>query len=328
MGLQLTTSQTNTYQKHFAKRFLATLKDTLVMDQFARKEPLPKGQGADTVRFFVEPEGVLGDVLTLAENTVENTTFSDNDLVEVDAQLSFFGDKQKISNRLSLTSFFDRVKSSHRKMALSAALKFDYLMSEACVTGQSLAGHKRYAGGAANFAALQALSAANGAWTPILGLAAVTVLKNKKALPVQGDDYITVVPPAIAYDLVQHTKWEEPSKYAGAKQIFKRELGRLYGTRYVEHTQPWIEDGAGGAENTYAAAGNIYSVLTLGDESFGAVELAGGNSPYKPSMTILDKADKSDPHNQFIVTSWAAYFVAKTLSTKRYVNTRCKTTFA
>jgi N4-gp56 family major capsid protein len=326
MGLQLTTNQTNQYQKHFRKRFLETLKDTLVMEQFALKEPLPRGQGADTVRFFIEPEGAMADVLTLAENAVENSTFSDNDLTEVDVQLDFFGDKQKISNRLSLTSFFDRVKSSHRKMALSAALKFDYLATEALVTAQALAAHKRYAGGAANFAALQALSAANGAWTPTLGLAAKTQLKKTKVNPAQGQDFVHLVPPDIAFDLMQHTKWEEPSKYAGAKQIFKGELGRLYGARYVEHTNPWIENGAG-SEGAYVANGNIFSVVTLGDEAFGCVDLAGGNSPYAPSMTILDKPDKSDPHNQFIVTAWQAYFKAKALAQKRYAVTRCKTTF-
>jgi N4-gp56 family major capsid protein len=326
MGLQLTTNQTNQYQKFFAKRFQNTLKDTLVMDQFARKESLPKGQGADSVRFFVEPEANIADVLTLVENTLENTTFSDNDMVEVDVSLGYFGDKQKISNRLSLTSFFDRVKSSQRKMALSAALKFDFMMTDACVQAQTLAGHKRYAGGATSLATLQALANAAAAWTPILGLAAVTQLKNKKVLPCQGEDYITIVPPAIAFDLVQHAKWEEPAKYAGAKQIFKRELGRLYGTRYVEATYPFQENGAG-TEFTYVGGGNVYSVLTLGDEAFGAVELAGGNSPYKPSMVILDKPDKSDPHNQFIVTAWSAYFAAKALATKLYCNTRCKTTF-
>lgn len=328
MGLQLTTNQTNAYQKHFAKRFLKTLKDTLVMEQFALKEPLPQGQGADTVRFFIEPAGVMADVLTLAEDTLENTTFSNNDLTEVDVQLGFFGDKQKISNRLSLTSFFDRIKSSHRKMSLSAALKFDYMMTEALVTVQATAGHKRYAGGAANFAALQALSAANGAWTPILGLASTTKLKKAKVLKAQGEDYVHIVPPDISYDLQQHTKWETPALYAGAKQIMKGEIGRLYGARYIEHTNPWIEDGAAGAENTYAAAGNIFSVLTLGDEAFGCVDLAGGNSPCKPSMTILDKPDKSDPHNQFIVTAWSAYFVAKALAQARYTVTRCKSTFA
>lgn len=328
MGLQLTTNQTNQYQKHFRKRFLETLKDTLVMDQFALKEPLPQRQGADTVRFFAEPQGNRADVLTLAEGTLENSTFSDNDLTEVDIQLAFYGDKQKISNRLSLTSFFDRVKSSHRKMALSAALKFDYLATEALVTVQDTTGHKRYAGGAANFAALQALSAANAAWTPILGLASRTQLKKAKTPGVQQGDYVHLVPPDIAYDLMQHAKWETPANYAGAKQIFKGELGRLYGARYVEHTQPWIEDGAAGAENTYAAAGNIFSVITLGMEAFGVVELAGGNSPYAPSMTILDKPDKSDPHNQFIVTSWQAYFAAKALQEVRYTVTRCKSTFA
>lgn len=327
MGLQLTTNQVNQYQKHFAKRFLKTLKDTLVMEQFALKEPLPSGQGADTVRFFIEPEANMADVIALAENVVENATFSDNDLTEIDCQLDFWGDKQKISNRLSLTSFFDRVKSSHRKMALSSALKFDYLMTEAVVTAQALAGHKRYAGGAASFAALQALSAANGAWTPILGLTTVTQLKIKKVNKAQGEDFVHVVPPHIAFDLQQHAKWENPALYAGAKQIMKGEIGRLYGGRYVEHTNPWIEDGAAGAENTYAAAGNIFSVLTLGDEAFGCVDLSGGNSPYKPSMTILDKADKSDPHNQFVVTAWQAYFKAKTLAQKRYTVTRCKSTF-
>lgn len=327
MGLQLTSNQTNAYQKHFAKRFITTLKDTLVMEQFAQKEPLPSGQGADTVRFFVEPEANMADVIALSEDTVENATFSDNNLTEIDVQLDFWGDKQKISNRLSLTSFFDRVKSSHRKMALSSALKFDYLMTEALVTAQAIAAHKRYAGGAANWAALQALSAANGAWTPLLGLAAKTLLKKKKVVPALGEDFVHIVPPDIAYDLQQHTKWEEPAKYAGAKQIFKGELGRLYGARYVEHTNPWIEDGAAGTENTYAAAGNIFGVVTLGDEALGAVDLAGGNSPYKPSMTILDKADKSDPHNQFIVTAWQAYFKAKALAQKRYVVTRCKSTF-
>jgi len=328
MGLQLTTNQTNQYQKHFAKRFLNTLKDTLVMDQFATKEPLPAGNGADTVRFFVEPNGDMNDVIALAEGTVENTTFSDNNLVETDVQLDYFGDKQKISNRLSLTSFFDRIKSSQRKMGLSAALKFDYLMTAALVTVQATAGHKRYAGGAANFAALQALSAANGAWTPILGLANSTQLKNDKVAKAQGEDFIHVIPPNISFDLMQHSKWENPALYSGAKQIMKGEIGRLYGARYVEHTNPWIEDGAAGAENTYAAAGNIYGVLTLGDEALGAVDLASpGVSPYKPSMTILDKADKSDPHNQFIITAWAAYFKAVALSQKRYVVTRCKTTF-
>ena len=63
MGLQLTSNQTNAYQKHFAKRFISTLKDTLVMEQFAQKRTAPSGQGADTVRFFVEPEANMADVI-------------------------------------------------------------------------------------------------------------------------------------------------------------------------------------------------------------------------------------------------------------------------
>lgn len=328
MGLQLTTNQTNTYRTHFSKRLLKTLQETVVLEQFATKESLPQGQGADTVRFFIEPDGRAADVVELAENTVENSTFSDNDLGYVDVQLKQWGDKMKISNRLSLTSFFDRLKSGTRKMGLSAGYFCDGLIRDELVSAQATAGHKRYAGGAANFNALVALTAANSVWTPINGLAAVTQLKTSKATPFADGDFITVVPPEVSFDLVQHPKWEEPAKYAGSKQIFKRELGRLYGTRYVEATNPWREANTIDTEGTFAANGAIYSILTLGEEAVGFVDLAGGNSAFKPKMNILDKADKSDPHNQFIIPVWSAYARAKVLAQKRYVVTRCKTTFA
>lgn len=327
MGLQLTSNQTNTYRTHFSKRFLKVLGETVVLEQFATKEGLPQGQGADTVRFFVEPDGRAADIIELAENTVENATFSDNDLTYVDAQLKFWGDKMKISNRLSLTSFFDRLKSGTRKMGLSAGYFCDQLIRNELVTAQDVTGHKRYAGGAANYNALVALSAANATWTPILGLAARTRLRKSKATPFSDGDFVTVIPPDIAYDLVQHTKWEEPAKYAGAKQIHKFEIGRLYGTRYVEATNPFTEAATNDTEGTYAADGPIFSVLTLGEECVGFVDLAGGKSAMKPSIDILDKADKSDPHNQFIVAAWSAYAIAKVLSKRRYVVTRCKSTF-
>ena len=57
----------------------------------------------------------------------------------------------------------------------------------------------------------------------------------------------------------------------------------------------------------------------------GRVELRETNGDRR--VTILDKADKSDPHNQFIIPVWSAYARAKTLAKKRYVVTRCKTTF-
>lgn len=337
MAVQLTTDRTHEYQKHFSKRFLKTLQETIVYEQFAVKEPLPQGEGSDTVRFFIDPDGNADDVIALAENTVENTTFSSLDLGYIDVQLDYWGDKQKISNRLSLTSFFDRLKKSTKKMSLSAAYYCDRLMRNELVTAQDQAGYRRYAGGATSFNALVALTAANSSWTPMLGLAAVTKLRIGKATPAEGDkgkeneaamgNFVTVVPPEIAFDLVQHAKWEEPAKYAGSTQIFKRELGRLWGTRYIEATNPFREAATDDTQGTFAADGAIYSVVTLGEEAFGFVDLKGGNSPFRPKMTILDKADKSDPHNQFTVVAYAAYGKAKALSKSRYVVTRCKTTF-
>lgn len=327
MAVQLTSNQTDTYQKHFSKRLLKTLQETVVLEQFATKEGLPQGNGADTVRFFIEADGRAADVVELAENAVENTTFSDNDLGYVDVQLKFWGDKMKISNRLSLTSFFDRLKSGTRKMGLSAGYFCDELIRNELVTGQVTAGHRRYTGGATTFNGLVALSAANSSYNPLHTLAAVTQLKKAKATAFGDGDFVTVIPPEVSFDLVQHAKWEEPAKYAGSKQIFKRELGRLYGNRYVEATNPYREAKVNDSAGTYLETGDIYNVLTLGEEAVGFVDLAGGNSPFKPKITILDKADKSDPHNQFIIPVWSAYARAKMLAQKRFVVTRCQTTF-
>ncbi|HWA07930.1 MAG TPA: N4-gp56 family major capsid protein [Opitutaceae bacterium] len=328
MGVQLTTNQTSQYRQHFIKRFLKTLTDDLVLEQFALKEGLPTAQGAKSVSFFCEPSGSADDVLTLAEDTLENSTFSSNDLTEVQVPLQFFGDKQKISNLLSLTSFFDRIKSSTRKMGLSAAIFCDNLQRNAIVTGQDLSGHKRYGGAQTTFNGLVGTAASSAVWTPLNGLTAVTQLKTAKATRLPGGDFITVVPPQVSFDLQQHSKWENASLYSGSKQLFKGELGRLYGTRYVEATNPFLEDSNNGTEGSYnGTTGSIYSVITLGEEAFGFVDLQGAASPMKPSMNILNKADKSDPHNQFTVVSWAGYAASKIVAKKRCVVTRVKTTF-
>jgi len=50
--------QTLALQRYFSKELLNTIEQTLVLDQFATKQPLPEKSGSKTMRFFRYQRGM------------------------------------------------------------------------------------------------------------------------------------------------------------------------------------------------------------------------------------------------------------------------------
>ena len=69
---------------------------------------------------------------------------------------------------------------------------------------------------------------------------------------------------------------------------------------------------------------DIISSLALGQEAIGVPQIAG-NNPFAPRIDVLDRPDKSDPHNQNIVVATTAYFTALRLNPNYYVRHMTKT---
>jgi len=323
MGNNTTTSLSGQYQRHFSKELLDHAIDTLVLNQFAKSADLPKNLGSKTVKFFRPVAGASSNVQTLVEGT-PITTFTSMSYEEVDVDLTQYGEAMKFTDILGWTSLFNVLKDGVVLMGEDCALKADDITLASIIGGSPV---KRYSGGAANFNALVALTNAQGKFDTGDALDAMTNLVINKAPRVNGE-YIAIVPPQIARDLMLDTTWLDVSKYAAAKQIFKGEIGSLMGVRFIMTTNTWGEDTTNDTEGTRdTASPGIFSTIVTGRDSFGCVKLSG-SSHAKPQVIIADKADKADPLNQVMTAGWKAYYAAKMLNPNWCVVVRSRSEYA
>lgn len=318
-GTNTTSVFTSQFRRFYEKNLLEHAINTLQLDKFAKMADLPKQQGSKTIRFFRPIIADSSRVATLTEGT-PISTFQQMDYETVDVDLVQYGEAMKFSDILGYTQLLNVMKDGIVLMGEDAALKADDLTLAAICAGTST---KRYSGGAANFAALSALSAGSAVFSGKNGLDACTTLKINKA-PRIGGEYIGIVPPQISRDIQQDATWIDVSKYAAARQVFKGEIGSLFGIRYVETTNAWIE---GSTEGTRDNGGAIYSSIFTGRDSYGVTKLSG-DSPYKPAVIVVDKADKADPLNQTMTAGWKAFYAAMLLNGNWCVVNRSKTLYS
>jgi len=135
---------------------------------------------------------------------------------------------------------------------------------------------------------------------------AVRTLKRNNAKPLEGGDYVAIVEPGTTYDLQSDTKWEQAAQYAGSRQIFTGEIGRLYGVRFVETTNAKKFPGAG------AAGVDVYCTLVIGKDAYGVVDVAGSGN-VQNIIKPHGSAGTADPLNQRGTSGWKALFTTKIL---------------
>jgi N4-gp56 family major capsid protein len=325
MATNTTTTLTTEYQRKFSKDLLDHAVQQVRLNDFAVQKDLPQNAGATGVRFFRRVQASDANVQTLTEGT-PISTFTDLSYTAIDVDLTQIGEAAKFTDILSWTGLLDALKDGIALMGEDCALKADSVTRNEVVINTTAAGQKRYAQGAANWAALAAASTANAVIVRTDWLDAVTRLKVNRA-PTFGGYYVAVLPPQVSRDVMEDGDWIEASKYGAPNQLFKGELGRMDGIRFVEATNPFIENGSGGAEGTFAASGNIFTTVITGQGGYGVTKLSG-TSPFKPQVIICNKADKSDPLNQLITAGWKAYYAAKLLNTSWVCTLRSKSGFA
>jgi N4-gp56 family major capsid protein len=326
MSVNNTTTLANQFQRKFQKDLLDHAVQNLRLNEFAIQKDLPKNLGAKTVRYFRRVAASAANVQTLTEGT-PTAARTDLSYVPIDVDLQQIGEVMEGTDILSWTQLLDWMKDGIELLGEDCALKADEVTRNEIVINQTVAGQRRYSQGAADWATLAAASVPNASIVRTDWLDAVTRLKVNIA-PTFGGYYVAVVPPQVSRDVMEDGDWLEASKYGAPDQLFKGELGRMDGLRFVEATNPFIEDGAAGAQNTFAAAGNIFTTIITGKGGYGVVKLAGTQSPMKPQVIICNTADKSDPLNQKITVGWKAYYNSKLLNTAWVATLRSKSGFA
>ena len=118
--------------------------------------------------------------------------------------------------------------------------------------------------------------------------------------PREGEDYVGVVHPSVGYDIKGDSLWKDPHTYVDTKEIYKGEIGSLYGVRFVENTNA-LELVASGSAST-----DVMQSYFIGHQGFGISEL------YNPQI-IVKNPNPASTLNLNASYGWKGAFATRAL---------------
>jgi N4-gp56 family major capsid protein len=324
-----TGSVTAQFQTYFSKALLERALPLLQMEQFAQKTPYPtKTGGNKTIRFFRFSDPSISAIAQLSEGTTPSSGDErDLTLSSVEATLVQYGSKIILTDVLLATELFSHLAQATKQLGEDAALHADTLCHRALVqdsststgTGVAVKSYARYAQNGTNGTTFATNSTPNSSITATDLLDGATSLFIARAPKIK-DGYALVAHPAVIRDLQQDDDWLKVSSYSAPDQIFRGEVGKLFGVSVISSTNvQTFATATAGVANAATANAAVYGNVLLGGGAFGVPHLtaiAASGSPFAPKVTILDAADKSDPYGQRIVASFKTFYAAKQLDTR------------
>lgn len=298
-----------TMKTFYDTELLENVREQLIFSQLGRQQALPAhhGKTVEWRKFNTLPlmdqltEGVIPDG---KEFGITNLTVT----------LAQYGEYVAISDQLELHALDDVIAGAIEEIGAAGGKTMDILTRNVLITGTNILFADAYSGSTyqstpATEAALQAaLASYTCDLTPDMINKAVTNLKVGGAPAFEGNKYVAVVHPHVAYALRKNPDWLEAHKYAAPEQIFNGEIGELHGVRFIESNLAPIIKSAG---QTYAT----YKTMFFGKDAFGVVDPEGAGL----ETIIKDKNQAGGPLNQFSTAGAKGEHAARILYQERMV---------
>lgn len=270
----------------------------LVHDQFAQKHPIPKN-GGKTIEFRqFDPLPELTTPITEGV-TPDGQSLSAKGLTATVAQ---YGGYVTLSDMIQLTAIDNNVVQATKLCASQAGRTLDTITREVLAAGTNV----QYSGGRTSRATISA--------TDVLNVddikKAVRFLETQDAPKINGY-YVGIIHPYAKYDLMKDPDWKSPHQYVDTENIYRNEIGELYGVRFVQSSRAKVFKESGATPQGGTKGVDVYATLILGDDAYGVTEISGGGLQHivKP----LGSAGTADPLNQRSTIAWKATKVAKIL---------------
>jgi N4-gp56 family major capsid protein len=231
--------------------------------------------------------------------------------------LQQYGGYAQVSDIVDETEFLDTGEALMTKFGEEAALWCDTLIRNAVINGTTEEPTKfvrRYAGTAVDFPSLLALTPAQGRISSTDLMDSCTELRLNKAKEFDDGTFCAVLSPGQEADLVLETGtgWMYASAFTKPENLWKGEVGTLFGIKVMRTTNAMYQTSAGG-EGVPQTTGPIIAALVFGKDAFAVPDLEGENPPNPRVMTITE-ADSANPFNQFLTYSWKTFYNAVCLS--------------
>ena len=258
----------------------------LVHDQFGQKRPIP-ANGGKTIEFRKFEN--LPDAMTPLN---EGVTPDGNKLnvSTIEATVDQYGDYIVQSDILELTAIDNTIVEATKILGKQAGSTLDAVVRGVLAAGTNVL----FCGGKTKRSELTA----DDTLTVQDIKKAVAILRANNAPTINGD-YVAIIHPYAAYDLMSDEKWVEAHKYAKPENLYTGEIGKIAGVRFVE------------TSNATVYEGNVFGTIILGEGAYGVTEITGGGL-----QTIVKQkgsAGTGDPLDQRSSVGWKALKTAERL---------------
>jgi N4-gp56 family major capsid protein len=318
-GAVTTTDKASEYRIYFSKKLLEHQVNTLQLYDLAYQAPLPEGQGSKTIRYFRPPPASTANVITLTEGQPPSNAPYKLTFEFITRTLQQYGGYAQISDVVDMTEFLNTADAVTKKFGEEAALFCDQLVRDACINGtteEPTKFTKRYAGTATDFTTLSALTGQQGRFSSDDLIDVCTELRLNKAKEFDGGYFAAVVSPDQERDLVeeQGSGWTYASAFQKPENIWKGEIGQLFGIKVMRTTNACYQT-SGGTEGTFVSGGTVIAALVFGKDAFAVPQLGGEGNPTNPKVYTITDPDSANPFGQFKTLVWKAFYNACALST-------------
>ena len=211
----------------------------LVHEQFGQKRPIPKNHGK-TIEFrkyaplakATQPltEGVTPDGKALVVSTITST-------------VNQYGDFVPLTDMLKLTALDNNVLEATKLLGRQAGLTMDTVVRDAMNTGLNVSYASSWSGTTETTHSNRYSLTADSKLTVLEAQKAVRKLKRKNAPKFPDGNYVCILHPDAAFDLMRDSDWVYPHQYVDTENIYNGELGKIAGVRFVESTEAKIFKG-------------------------------------------------------------------------------------
>ena len=275
----------------------------LIHDQFGQKKPIPKngGKKIEFRKFAALPkaltpltEGVTPDGKKLSATAIE-------------AEVSQYGDYVTLSDVLDLTAIDPVVVEATKAVGRQAGLTLDTITRNILQSGTNVMYCPK-----ADGTAVTSRTALDDTCKLTVDMVnrAVAFLKKNNAPKINGD-YIAIIHPLVAYDLMSDERWIDAHKYAQPENIYNGELGKVGGVRFIESSEAKVYEGG------------VFGCLFLAAGAYGITEITGGG--LETIVKQKGSAGTADPLNQRSTVGWKATKTAEILLEPYMIRVECKT---
>lgn len=281
----------------------------LVHDQFGQTRDIPKN-GGKTIEFrrftpLAKVTGALTEGVTPAGNKLDVTAKT--------STVKQYGDFIVSSDVLNLTSVDKMLVEQVKLIGNQSGQSLDTVTRNVLNAGTNVSYCPKIASGGTK-TEITSRSGMDTTCRLTVDMVQRTVAKLRaQNAPTFGGYYVAIIHPYVAYDLMRDPEWADAHKYAQPENLFKGEIGKIAGVRFVESSEAkiWRDSTCPAQSGATPAYYGVFSTLFLGQNAYGVTKVEGGG--LKTIIKQQGSGGTEDPLDQRSSVGWKALKTAEIL---------------